>query len=200
MTFKVSCCFLLWTLFITSACNEQPTPQQAQQINANSALQPSVPAPELMPKGLFDQDPRGAEAWQQFTQDGRYRVARSDDFQIPELVMREHLNDPFFTNKFSYVGGDFNRDGRQMDRAFIVVDTTTTVEERFALIVFNAPTDDKSLPSVHWVLKTRDLSKSVLSAATDVLSLTEYHEDGAGDVCHVRWNKNQDQYSCEKTK
>lgn len=200
MTFQLSCCFLLWTLLINSGCNAPSTSKLPPQINANPAQQPSDSAPELMPKGLFDHDPRAAEAWLRFTQDGRYRIARRDDFQIPEAVMTEHLHDPFFTNRFAYVGGDFNRDGHQMDRAFIVVDTTTTRGERFGLVVFNASADEKSLPSVHWVLQARDLSKSVLSAATDVLSLTEYHVDGTQDVCHVRWNTSRHEYSCEKSR
>lgn len=136
------------------------------QIDVKATQQASEAAPELIPKGLFDQDPKGAETWLRFTQGGRYRMARRDDFQIPEGVMKEHLNDPFFTNKFAYVGGDFNRDGYQMDRAFIVVAMTTRAEERFGLIVLNAAPDEKSLPSLYWVLEMRDLSKSVLSAAT----------------------------------
>ena len=139
------------------------------------------------------------EAWLRFTADGRYRMARRDDFQIPEAATKEHLNDPFFTNEFAYVAGDFNRDGHLLDRAFIVIDTTTTGHERFGLVVFNAPADNGRSSSVHWVRKGADLSKSVLSAATDVLYLTEYHEDGTLDVCAVRWDKKREQYSCEKS-
>jgi hypothetical protein len=201
MMLQLNCSLLLWALLVNSGCNaSQSTPKNGPQIEAKSTQQVGQSAPELMPKGLFDQDPKGMEAWLQFTVDGRYRMARRDDFQISKIVLKEHLNDPFFTNKFAYVGGDFNRDGHLMDRAFVVVDTTTTTKERFALIVFNAPPDEKSLPSIHWVLKARDLSKSVLSAATDVLYLTEYHEDGTQDVCHVRWDKNRGEYSCEKGK
>jgi hypothetical protein len=205
MSFQVRRSFLLWTLLLNSGCNApQSAPaveqQVAPQIATTPAQQASETAPESMPKGLFDQDPKGMEAWLRFTADGRYRMARSNDFQIPQAVMKEHLGDPFFTNTFAYVGGDFNRDGHLMDRAFIVVDTTTTGRKHFGLIVFNAPPDENSLPSVHWVLKTRDLSKSVLSAATNVLSLTEYHQDGTEDVFHVRWHKNREDYSCEKSR
>jgi hypothetical protein len=201
MTFQVSRCFLLWALLVNSGCAApQSAPAIAPQIDATPVQEAREAASESMPKGLFDQDPKGAEAWLRLTEDGRYRMARRDDFQVPEAVMKEHPNDPFFSNKFAYVGGDFNRDGHLIDRAFIVVDTTTTAKERFALIVFNAPSDEKSSPTVHWVFKSRDLSKSVLSAATDVLSVTEYHEDSTQDVCNVRWDKKRDAYSCEKSK
>jgi hypothetical protein len=201
MSFQFSRCLLLWALLLNIACNApQSAPKIAPQIDATPAQQASEAAQELMPNGLFDEDPKGREAWLRFTEHGQYRMARNDDFQIPETVRKEHLNDPFFTNKFAYVGGDFNRDGHQMDRAFIVVDTTTTRPERFGLVIFNAPPDEKILPSVHWVLRARDLSKTILSAATDVLYVTEYHEDGTQDVCHVRWDKNRGEYSCEKSR
>jgi hypothetical protein len=201
MTFQLGGYLLLWALLVNSGCNApQSTPKIAPQVDEKPAQQASEAAPELMPKGLFDQDPKGAAAWLRLTEDGRYRMARRDDFQIPEAVMKEHLNDPFFTNKFAYVGGDFDRDGHLMDRAFIIVDTTTTRKSRFGLVVFNAPADERSLPSVHWVFKAHDLSKSVLSAATDVLYVTEYHEDDTQDVCHVRWDKKREEYSCEKSR
>src|SRR4030095_5125379 len=108
------------------------------QIGKTLAQQPS---PQIFPAGLLDDDPKAKEAWENLTSNGRHLIARQDDFQIPEKVMREHLDDPFVTNEFAYVGGDFNRDGHLLDRAFIVVDTTTTTKERFGLVVFNAPTD-----------------------------------------------------------
>ena len=200
MSFQLNCFFLIWMLLVNSGCSAPSTPKLPLRINASPLQEPSESTPESTPKGLFDQDPRGAEAWLHFTQDGRYTMARRDDFQLPEAMMKEHLNDPFFTNKFAYVGGDFNRDGHLLDRAFIVVETTTTRTDRFALVVFNAPADEKSSPSIHWALKARDLSKSILSAATDVLSLTEYHEDGTQDLCHVRWDKKREEYSCEKSR
>lgn len=196
MTLQLCCSFLLSVLLINGACN---TPSDSKLPTDTSEKPVPQASPELAPKGLFDKDPIGAEAWRQFTQDGRYRMARRDDFRIPEAVMNKHLNDPFFTNKFAYVAGDFNRDGHLLDRAFIVVDTTTTTNQRFGLVVLNKSADKTSLPSVHWVFVSRDLSKSVLSAATDVLSLSEYHEDGNRDVCNVRWDKRREKYSCEKS-
>lgn len=189
-------CYLLFlTLFLSGACNSQSDAKLPTGVPQET---PSQSSPDDLPAGLFNQDERAAEAWRQFTVGGRYRIAKREDFHIPETVMKEHFNDPFFTNKFAYVGGDFNRDGRLLDRAFIVVDTRTTSKERFGLVVFNAPTVEDNLPSIHWVKKDQDLSKSVLSAATDVLSLTEYDEDGNHEVCNVQWDKKGAEYSCQK--
>ncbi|HZE71874.1 MAG TPA: hypothetical protein VE135_20385 [Pyrinomonadaceae bacterium] len=195
MICQLTCAGFLSALLLVGACNtSSDVKPPEQQIEKTLAQQPS---PQIFPAGLLDDDPKAKEAWEKFTSNGRYRIARRDDFQIPEKVMREHLDDPFVTNKFAYVGGDFNRDGHLLDLAFIVVDTTTTAKERFGLVIFNAPTDRNDLPSAHWVRTSFDLSKSVLSAATDVLSLNEYHEDGSEELCNVRWDKRRGQYSCE---
>ncbi|HYX29904.1 MAG TPA: hypothetical protein VE863_15290 [Pyrinomonadaceae bacterium] len=188
--------FLLPILF--GACNT-PVDFKAPQPQSGSTVA-QQPSPQIFPAGLLDDSPKAKEAWEEFTSHGRYRIARKDDFQIPEKVMREHQDDPFVTNRFAYVGGDFNRDGHSLDRAFIVVDTSTTAEERFGLVIFNAPTDKDKLPSVHWVRTSLDLSKSVLSAATDVAYLTEYSEDGNQRICNVRWDKKQNEYHCEVVK
>jgi hypothetical protein len=203
MSFHFSRCIVLWAILVNTGCNAPQSAHKVEekitpQIAATPAQQPTDGVTESMPKGLFDQDGRAKEAWLRFQADGRYRMARPDDFQIPKAVMKDNVNNPFFTNKFAYVGGDFNRDGHLLDRAFIVIDTTSTPDKRFGIVVFNAPGDD-GLPSVHWVFKDLDLSKSVLSAATDVLSLTEYHEDGTQEVCNVRWHKKRAEYSCEKS-
>lgn len=192
---KILCsCFLLSAFFVPDGCNgpskvAPPAPQVSQSTPSTSGL---------IPTGLFEEDPRALEAWHRFAEGGRYRIARRGDFQIPETAMKEHGSDPFFTNEFAYVGGDFNRDGRQFDRAFIVVDTTTTRDKGFGLVMFNAPADERDLPSVHWVYKDQDLSRSVLSAATDVLSLTDFRENGVQEVCNLRWDKNREEYSCKR--
>jgi len=195
MICQLACAVFLSALLLLGACNTSTDVKAPEpQIGKTVAQQPS---PEIFPAGLLDDDPKAKEAWEKFTLNGRYRIARRDDFQIPGAVMNAHLDDPFVTNKFAYVRGDFNRDGHLLDLAFIVVDTTTTAKERFGLVIFNAPTDKNNLPSAHWVRTSFDLSKSVLSAATDVLSLNEYHEDGTEKFCNVRWDKKRGEYSCE---
>jgi len=198
MTFSLSSVVLLLALLGNVACNTPPEVKIPEpQIGEPASQQPSPP---LIPSGVFDQDPNAAEAWRLFIANGQYRIARREDFEIPTEVMKARQNDPFVTNEFAYVGGDFNRDSALIDRAFIVLDTTSTTKERFGLVVLNAPKKAGTLPSFQWVYKSRDLSRSVLSAATDVLLLTEYHEDGSKEVCSVRWDKKQEKYYCQWAK
>jgi len=185
----------LTVLVINGACS---TTSEVEKSPAQQVVRATpTPSPETIPTGMFTGDQKAREAWEQFTANGRYRMARRDDFQIPEAVRNKHLDNPYFTNEFSFTAGDFNRDGHGLDRAFIIVDTTMTTKESFALVVFNAPTTKESLPSVHWVHTGLDLSRSVLAAATEVPYVTEYREDGTQETCNVRWNKQRNEYSCE---
>jgi hypothetical protein len=200
MTLQFSRCCLLWVLLVNIGCSTPRTTPQVPHIEAGSNSGPqqaSEATTGSTPKGLFDEDPKGAAAWQQFTEDGRYRMAKRDDFQIPEAAVKEHPDNPFFTNKFAYVGGDFNRDGHYLDRAFIVVDTTVSSKERFGVVIFSASADD-SVPKAYWLFRGRDLSRTVLGTASELLYLTEYQEDGTYDVCHVLWNKDGQNYFCQK--
>lgn len=185
----------LAVLVINGACSMRSEVEKgpAQQV----AKTPATPSPETIPTGIFSGDEKAREAWEQFTANGRYRMARRDDFQIPESVAKEHQDNPYFTGPVAYAGGDFNRDGHSLDRAFIVVDTSTTTTGRFGLVVFNASTTKDSLPSVQWVHTGLDLSRSVLSAATEVVTLTEYNGDGSQQACNLRWEKKRAEYLCE---
>src|SRR5438270_13157306 len=102
MTFQITHRLLLWTLLVHSGCNapqSAPTVEQqgAPQVAETPAQQASEAARESMPKGLFDQDPRGLEAWLRFTADGRCRMAVGDEFQNPEAVRRAERIEPWLT-------------------------------------------------------------------------------------------------------
>lgn len=65
-----------------------------------------------MPTGVFDEHSKGAEeAWRRFTEGGRYRVALSEDFNIPLAALQERGRDITQAIKFAYVGEDINLDG-----------------------------------------------------------------------------------------
>lgn len=151
-----------------------------------------------MPTGIFDQDPAGADAWRLFTEGGRYRVARAEDFKIPKVASenKEHRQDIERAIKFAYVGEDINRDGLYRDRAFIVVDTTRSDSAKFGLVIFNELRDKTSLPEPHWIYRERDLSRTVMSWASSEIILVEYHDDGTYDLCRIKWDMRVQRYSC----
>jgi len=80
----------------------------------SNTTQQAYPSPDKMPTGIFDEHSQGAkEAWRRFTEGGRYRVARAEDFSIPMAAIQNEdvRHDINRAIKFAYVGEDINRDG-----------------------------------------------------------------------------------------
>ena len=153
-----------------------------------------------MPSGIFEDRSGGAfKAWQRFTENGRYRVARTEDFNIPNAAIEneDRRRDIARAIEFSYVGGDMNGDGLYKDRAFVVVDTTRSDSARFGLVIFNELDAPSSIPEPHWVYRERDLSRTVMTWTRGKVILIENHEDGTHKVCRINWDERNQKYSCE---
>src|ERR1041384_7259946 len=158
---------LLWIILTSIGCSGPQTTQIAPRAEVTPKIesQPMSVSPnsnDSMPTGIFDGDPKAAEAWERFREGDRYRVARTNDFKIPEAAMKKDSETMTRAIRFAYVGGDFNRDGHYLDRAFIVVDTTLNNSERFGVVIFNAPEDKRGSPKAYWLFRKRALSRTVL--------------------------------------
>lgn len=193
--------FCLLGLVLLTACGSAPVGQRAVDASAAQSPKPEPTAPSdltSMPSGIFDENSeRALEAWRMFTADGRYRVARAEDFKIPPAAMKQEGDSITLAIKFAYVGEDINRDALHRDRAFMVVDTTRSDPARFGLVIFNEPRDTKILPEPHWVYREKDLSRTVMFWASSELLLVEYHDNGSYDVCRVKWDRSRQEYSCK---
>src|SRR2546423_469882 len=66
-----------------SPASEPRTPQMT------TPQQPETPEVNPLIVGLTGGLPRGLEAWQRFSADGRYRIARASDFNFSEDAMRD---------------------------------------------------------------------------------------------------------------
>jgi hypothetical protein len=214
------------TAFIFSGCVSSASKHnQTSHVEASniSPLQ-SAGADRL---GCIEKDrysPTGLrKAWRSFIADGRYRIAREDDFSLPDIAIAKRLeqrikdmrergvsNDEEERRLEKYVrdqyhqrtvcpvmgAGDFNHDGQWYDLAVIIVDTTRIGLDRFGLLIFNRQKNDDETYIPHWLYKNRDLSKTVLNAIRDDLIITELREDGSMVSCLVKWNIKQNSYSC----
>lgn len=200
MDWKWYGCFLVALV----ACGCEARPEAHQKASAGAQPRATQQAPQLpgndMPTGIFDERSKGAsKAWERLTENGRYRVARAEDFNIPKAAIEndEHRRDIQRAIEFAYVGEDFNRDGNHRDRAFIVVDTARNDAARFGLVIFNELSDPESIPEPHWVYREKDLSRTVMSWTRSELIIVEYHVDGTDKVCRVKWNDRSQEYLCE---
>jgi hypothetical protein len=131
---------------------------------------------------------------------GQYRLADPKDFDIPEAAMRDrHVRiDLENAVRYPFVIGNINHDERGQDFAAIIVDRTRSDPARFSLIVFNEPSEERTPPATHWLMRESDLSRSTLSWWSGGLVLRTYKADGSYDSCFVTWNERRKGYACEE--
>lgn len=151
---------------------------------------------------FFEGNPKGAEAWQQFVGNGRYRLAQQEDFQFSDAAisqLRYVFGDSWKSRVFNpYTGGEINHDKFYHDNAFIVVDTTRNDSKRFGLVIFNEQAG-RSPHKQYWLYEERDLSKTVFGWASSGLHLEEFNERGESRICYVNWDQKQQEYLCDKS-
>lgn len=141
------------------------------------------------------------ELWQKFSSETNYRLATSEDFKIPEIVLQDYWFriDMESWAKCPVKAGDFNQDGDD-DYAIIAINSDIDSDDKFSLIIFNAPTnknDEVVNTSPQWVYKDKNLSRYYLSWSRAGLSVTEIKEGGSSETCFVKWDKKNQQYSCK---
>jgi hypothetical protein len=173
------------------------------QVAAAEAQSKPTPAPsDPTCCGLASNNSEGvARAWQLFTRDGRYRLARPEDMLYPDAA-REKLGHDWhaYTRPFVYSWGRRNFDTEKDHLAAIVVDTTADGSDRFGLVMFSAPAGGRGYEP-HWLYKGRDLSRTILSAPSGYLFVSELADDGTFlNGCEVSWVKPRRQYVCKPMK
>jgi hypothetical protein len=156
----------------------------------------------LIRSGLFDNNPTALTAWLKFIEDGKYRAAKGEDFKFSEAAknkLRSMFEDEWYARiNHPAITGNISRRHGFKDLAIIVVDTTRSDSTRFSVVIFNAESDNKQAPSVHWLLKSRDLSSGLLSWHSNWPVLVFYELDGSPDPYYINWNENTERYFLDK--
>jgi len=190
---------LFWLANLTLIRFGCEAPQSETHSISPSEAQQNKPEPS--PEPLWLTDPTCCkvtpapvelkEAWQQFVQDGHYRLAHLEDmkFRGGERV----------TTLYDFPWGDLGyaqiTDADHL--AAIVVDTTRMDDARFGLIIFSAPRSKNGAYVAHWLYRDRDLSRAGVTRASGELYVSEYGDDGSEAVCNVHWDKRQRKYVCD---
>jgi hypothetical protein len=189
------CLSLVFALFLwgCTATHSDSASLPAEQKTA--AANPSPPHSTNDPLSPEISKTMLGEVWRHFIQDGTYRLANSADFQFPEWAIRhrlippkENIEVPFI---FSWIG-----------YAAIVVDVTREGTNRFGVVIFTideGSTKEENLrKGIHWFLRNRDLSRSVLDASSGRLFLTEFEDQGTYTTCDIGWDDHKRKYICKK--
>jgi hypothetical protein len=170
---------------------------------ANAVAQPSpsqTPEPEYVSNptccGLLEgPGKQGIDvAWRSFTSDGRYRLARKEDFKS---TARAFGSDDPLNSIFAYcwgrLGYEPNTD-RWYHLAAIVVDTHRADDAHFGLVIFSAPKNGAGIYQPYWLYRDRDLSRTVVWTGTGDLMVADYRDDGSRDVSYVQWDARRKQF------
>ena len=189
-------CFAI-SVIASSACGTKTSH------SANAVAQPSpaqTPEPEYVSNptccGLLEgPGTQGIDlAWRTFTRDGRYRLARKDDFKSAARAFGSGPLNSIFAYCWGRLGYEPNPD-RWYHLAAIVVDTHRTDDARFGLVIFSAPKNGDGTYQPYWIYRERDLSRSVVWTGSGDLMVADYHDDGSRDVSYVQWDARRKQFA-----
>lgn len=196
-------CASLAAAVLCACCSPQQASSGAPQQEAAAratAPQPSPAPAQLNPLsfGVGGGMARGDEAWERFTADGRYRIARAGDFNFPEAAWQRRRVDLERYVAAPYVVNDIDRDYRSRDAAVVVGDTTRDDAERFGLVIFTEPADGdgETVPQPFWLYRDRDLSRTSIGWDSEGMALLHSRDDGTNAVCHVKWDRQRRRYDC----
>jgi hypothetical protein len=198
-------CFL--SLAVGSCARSGAESNQAPPPHADGS---AAPEPTATPSEITDPTccgPDGmrnieglARAWRQFTEGGRFRLARRDEMTFPESVKRERAGDwESVSRPFQYAWGKRGFDTDKEHLVAIVVDTTRDGPERFSMVIFSSPGGGNEYHP-YWLYRNRNLSRTMISAPSGSLMLIEYNEDGTGEGCDVFWDQKSKRYYCKPMK
>ncbi len=154
----------------------QPTSAIEQQTSSNDSIDPTCCDP-------YTNDAL-KNAWQTFTKDGRYRLARKSSD----------------SRAFAFTWGDLGYDYQSSYHhlAAIVEDTSQTDGARLGVVIFSAPNGGNGTYRTYWLLRDRDLSQPSFFTTSGYLELHTLGNDGSPEICDIRWNPRLKQYYCRK--
>jgi hypothetical protein len=187
----IGCCSIL---AIGCSAEKPQAPTSSKPVSAQSSQPQYVSDPTCCG---FAEGPgsQGLDlAWHTFTGDGRYRLARKDDFKSGA---RAFGSDDPLNSVFAYCWGRLRYEShanQTYDLAAIVVDTHRTDDARFGLVIFSSPRDGDGTYQPYWLYRARDLSRTVVWTGSGDLMVADYRDDGSRDVSYVQWDARHKQF------
>ncbi|HJP95818.1 MAG TPA: hypothetical protein VJ843_00445, partial [Candidatus Saccharimonadales bacterium] len=172
-------------LFMLS-CRARPAEVANTNTNAPTptSLQTDSPVQDLQKPYLIENNPALHKAWQGFTKDGHYRLARLSDMKFSESNIQPL---PYWQS--TEVQNDAGI-------AAIIIDTHEPQGSQFGIVVFKyeGGSGDKERYSTYWLCKGTDLSRMGLHRASGYVFLDTYKEDGTRKTCSVPWSYRKHRY------
>jgi hypothetical protein len=188
---------LVFTSFKPPQARGYSTYSETLRLQTENARSDKTKAVNPLSSSLSGGLPRADEVWQQFTADGRYRMADVGDFKFSEAARIAGGIDIMHWIKIPAIDGDFDEDYLLRDVAVLVIDKMREGDNRFAIAIFNAPQDNETVAQPLWLFVGQDLSATFLERSRDGPGVRQYRPDGTFSTCHVKWDKVKEEYNCK---
>jgi hypothetical protein len=183
---------LLFSAALLGCKSSTPTPVVIAEQNAQEVRSPVQPEPDERIISPLEEGPDDekwlGEQWRNFFKSGRYRLINPQEMRLSEGI-KSHMYSP----RWSYfVNHPYVRWCQGIGA--IVVDTTRTDDKRFGLVIFPGNYADIPLRPV-WLIRNRDLSRTVLNQTSCSMFITHYAEDGSRESHEALWDKKKKRFS-----
>lgn len=190
-------------LALTAACTQvhrsvQSTPGDSltsNQATSNRDAPQNQSLTETQLKACFDVFPNLKKAWELFAEKGNVRMAKASDFSLPQTVLAEDGNLVKFVDAPCLLGqlrGDYS--GTEF--ATMVIHNEAGVAARFGIVIFNGVEKQDALPQPFWLIEGADLSRTKLYKLSRNFIVFRYGPHGRVESCTVRWDPQNEKYSC----
>lgn len=196
---------IMLLISVELSCSTVSSQRSNLEVNGSQRRTPDIANARTKYQKAFDETIRhisnGPTAWSDLTRDGKYRLAAKEDFKFPTGACKEDSNCMEWAINLPILDAEIDGDATvqrpDKDVAAIVVDTTIESQNRFGVVIFNASPDPTAVPTAHWLIKDKDLSKAKLGYSRDGLSVSLYNDDGSYINCYARWDKASGEYNCK---
>jgi hypothetical protein len=205
----------LFIILLLCGCGSTPRPTITSRLAENAQVV-AQPAPVESPgqfvsilefvKGLnvlamganlFTEDEKAGmlKAWRRVDGYANYRMARAEDFKLPEQFkeaddwdyVKRAFERPFMTGELN--GNQHN------NLVLLAVDQTKTGPQRFSIILFIGRAANSY--EVHWMRRDEDLSRLTINRHSGDIALQEFKEDGTRSFCDIEWESKLKSYTCK---
>lgn len=177
----------LFIFVALSACSTSRTQslEPANQPQTAASQQPTE-SPESTDPTCCDPNTNEdlKKAWQAFTKDGRYQLARTSS-DYPAYV-------------FTWGDLGYASESNRHHFAAIIKDTSRADNARLGVVIFSAPLGENGAYRPYWLLRDRDFSQAFFFKASSYLELHIVNRNGSSEICDIRWSERSKQYYCRK--
>lgn len=179
--------FFVFMVFCACGASRSPSPslEPGYQPQTTPSQQPTESTDSIDPTCC---DPNTNEdlkkAWQAFSKDGRYQLARTSSDYLA----------------YAFTWGDlgYASESNRHHFAVIIKDTSRTDNARFGVVIFSAPVGENGAYRAYWLVRDRDFSRAFFFKVSGYLELHIVNRNGSTEICDIRWNAKSKQYYCRK--